>query len=544
MTDALNHLSAFNRIATALENLPEDDLTALVEAITAIANKTIPVADMGPVATAITNKVIPVTNVDALAVKLDTLNTTLANLSIGGSGGGSSTGGGLDCDCLADAIGKLADKIDQIVCVIVPIANSQHQIEKAITYIMRDGPQFGIDAPPGTFIFPVPGDSAPSLPYTPNPTPTPIDSTGGWTAPPIIEGVYYVDPPGGMQGSTDLAAYDDYKCNVANFIFDYLLAWMNWLDAKAETIDVGMMIGDAVIWVITAIRFLMALHGLLAAATATGGVSLIKVGAAVGAVVLSGARMIIITGILIALQLELYFASRTVSDWITVLNAAKGAIICALWKAKTPSAAREAVMTAITNHYTLYYSFLPDFIKEGTMGRLTRLILSDNLLANLFARQEGWPEENFGTASTPCVECLICRDMDEAILVNQRSVFGYPQPLDIRTGLVPWPITINLGLIDSDVICMAARCEWINGGSLVNITQNGADLGNWSWGGWTDTGEGNASELATMPFKETLFLPKGPATRFTGNIVMKVYNEGATWKTKYEVESVGWRLPE
>jgi len=531
MPDALNHLSAFNRIAYALEHMPPDDQEALIAAIEAIANKTIPVADLSGVVTAINNKTIPATDLTGVV-------TAINNISISGGGGAGS--GSLDCSCLADVLAPLVEKLDQMICVIVPIANSQHQIEKIINYWMQDGPQYGLDAPPGSFIFPIPNDSAPSLPYTPTPTPTPTNpSTGAWTAPPIIDGVYYVAPPGGMLGGTDLATYEDYKCNVANFIFDYLMAWMDWLDKKGNEIGVGMLIQDATLWVISAIRWLMAAHGLMAATSATGGVSLVKVGATAGAVVMSGFAMLAFTGSMIALAAELYFANRTITDWITVLTSAKQDIICALWKAKTTSAAREGVMTAITNRYTLYYSSLPDFLKEGTMGRLTRYVLDDNLLANLFACQDGWNAADFGVATTPCTECMLCKDMDEAILVNKKSIYGYPNPGDIRTGLVPYPITVDLGMVDTDVICLAGRAEWINGGAIVKIAVNGGAEKDYSWGGFTP----DLGALENMPFKESMLYPQSPETRFTGHVVMKIYNEGATVVGYYEVQTVSWRLP-
>jgi hypothetical protein len=559
MTDALNHLAAFNRIAYALENLPPDDLMALIAAIDAIANKTIPVADLTGVATAIAN--IPETDLTGVVTAITNIPetdltgvvTAINNISISG-GGGTSTGVGLDCACLDDVIGKLTDKIDQMICVIAPIAAANIQLQKIIAYIGMDGPNMGIDAPPGTFIFPVPGDISPPLPYTPDPDPlinTTDPTTGEWTAPPIINGIAYDAPPGGMQGATDSAAYNQYKCDAAFAIIYWLKGYydnIGWIVPKITTI-LGMGVAgmlDVVYWLANLpsgqvikstlgasapITVLQQLVGYKAAETLTG--------------LVYAAGMTVIYSIAVIL-FDIFAFGAVVAGGITqmmnLLETYKAELACALIKAKTIDEARNNFLDVIDLHAD---TLLEKFIGRLGNGQIALInaLLTDNMLAILFACPVDLDPADIaglGTANGGCVDCILCADMDESLTVNQTSVQGYPQPGDIRTGLVPWPITVDLGTVDTDVICIAGRADWINGGAIVKIWINGADAGNYAWGGNTDTIE----NMADMPFLESLLHPISPATRFTGHVVLEIHNEGITVEGLYEISTVSWRLPE
>lgn len=424
MPDAINHLSAFNRIAAALENLPEDDLSAIVGAINAIANKTIPVADMTPVATAITNKVIPVTDITLLGTKLDTLNTTISNLSLGG--GGTNTGGGLDCDCLAEAIGKLAEKIDQMVCVIIPIANSQHQIEKSITYIMRDGPLYGIDAPPGTFIFPVPGDGAPSLPYTPwNPTTPPIG---------------FVEPPGGMNGAGDAETYAGYRCDIAWYIVDYLMAYHEAIIAILE------LAADAL-----QLLNLIELEGVSAEMSAArpsvdlvkkAGVSLAKTGVAV-----SLKTVLKVIGVLLEiLGDEMDAIVQMHKNHLALLQLRKKAMVCALMKAEDTGKAIEGLNAAAGKFW------VPTFdVGQGygfIWGNMNAAILGD-LPANLFACQAGYDFSaitGYGDIyGDGCLECNFTCDGANVIIDFDLGKQGWVNIAPPTQPLPPAPKIIDFG---------------------------------------------------------------------------------------------------
>ena len=456
MPDAINHLSAFNRIATALENLPEDDLTAIVSAINAIANKTIPVADMTGIGT-----------------KLDTLNTTLAGLSLGG--GSSGVGGSLDCSCLADVLAPLIEKIDQMICVNVAIANSQHQIEKSIAYWTQDGPQFGIDAPPGSFIFPVPTDSTPPQISTPWPgaADTPTNSSGSWTAPPVVNGTYYVAPPGGMNGSTDITIYRNYKCDVAAFIYNYIVSWFDTVLSGYDWVGLGYM-GVEGLSVITTILSQALAFG-APGGTVVGtllGIEFVKSGVTAGALLMSLPEFLLVSTLLATTGAVNYVAGGQFEDYRELVVAQKEKVICALYKANSPSAARDNVMIELNKYVTNMID-----IGQGSFiqGAFIRRILSDNLLAMLFACQENFDTstiDGLGAANGGCVYCILCEDMDVILNVGLESDADYQALADIGQagGLVPYPIaypiTFTTGVL---AICatMTSQNEVTGGGSNV-----------------------------------------------------------------------------
>lgn len=531
MPDAINHLSAFNRIAYALENLPEDDLSALVTALESIANKTIPVADMTGIVTAINNKAIPETDLTGVV-------TAINNISISGGGGASS--GSLDCDCLADVLAPLIDKIDQMICVVAPIAAAQIQIQKVIAYIGMDGPLLGIDAPPGSFIFPVPGDSAPPITTTPWPdSDTPVDSTGAWTAPPVIDGVYYIDPPGGMLGEADLPAYKNYKCDMATYIFRYTRAWFESINAVPQTLDVIGNTYGAIEAFLLAVNFVLSGPSApqLVYSAAAGGAKLVKPGATGGPTVISSAMLVLLALVIADLWALAFIIETVTTQYLAMYNARKHDLICALYKAKTVSEAKSKFMT-ILGENPVHASFWYD--------KIASYVLSDTFLSHLFACHPDFDPESIaglGLLEGGCVDCILCADMDEELSVNQKSIQGYPLPVgEVREGLVPFPVEVDMGQIDSEVICVASRNEWRNGNAGARISINGV----WSdifWDTHTDTGAGTASTLESMPFKEQLLYPAGPATRFTGHVILQFLNVGVTENGRYEISTVSWRLP-
>jgi hypothetical protein len=535
MPDVFNHLAAFNRIATALENLPEDDVSALVTALESIANKTIPVADLTGVVTAINNKTIPSTDLTSVV-------TAINNISL--PSGGGSTGGSLDCNCLADVIKPLIDKIDELVCVNVAIANDQHHIKNVLTYIGLDGPQFGIDAPPGSFIFPVPGDTAPSLPYTPDTT-TQIDpETGAWTTPPIVDGVAYTYPPGGMRGAEDAVAYNNYKCDMATYIFRYTRAWFESIAAVPMVAGTVDFIYGAIEALVIAINYVLSTPASprLVYSAAAGGVRLVKAGATVataGPLILSTPILILLALVLVSMGALMAIIHTLTQQYLAMYNSRKSALICALYKAKTVEEARQKFM-AILGENPVQISFWYD--------QIASYVLSDTLLSHLFACHPDFDLSSFtglGALEGGCVDCILCEDMDESITVNKKSVYGYPvEPpaIEIRTGLVPHPIVVDLGTIDTDGICVVGRTEWRNGNAGARISINNGAWQDIFWTAYTETNPGGFSPLETMPFKEHLL--ELPNDRVTGNVRIEFNNQGVTNSGEYEVQSVGWRLLE
>jgi hypothetical protein len=226
-------------------------------------------------------------------------------------------------------------------------------------------------------------------------------------------------------------------------------------------------------------------------------------------------------------------------EYLAMYNSHKSALICALYKSKTPSEARAKFM-AVLGQSPVQISFWYD--------QIASYVLSDTFLAHLFACHPDFDPASIagmGLLEGGCVDCILCEDMDESITVNQKSVYGYPvEPpaIEIRTGLVPHPIVVDLGTIDTDGICVVGRTEWRNGNAGARISINNGAWQDIFWTAHTDINPGGFSALEAMPFKEHLLeLPNG---RVTGNVRIEFNNQGVTNSGKYEVQSVGWRLLE
>lgn len=440
MPDATNHLEAFNLIAKAIE-----DKVAQINVAPTTVN-----IDLSGVIEAIKG------------IKLE------CNCSSGGSTGGGTT--------TTPDITKLVEVVNQLVCVVVPIANSQHQIEKELAYWTIDGPQYGLDAPPGTFIFPDPRDTAPPGTYTPDP-PTPTDpETGAWVYPPIVNGRYFVTPPGGMGGVTNAQAYDNYKCDAAAFIWRLSRTWFDSMERALNGID---KLDDALAILLVAINvaneYLIALDSSLRLAAIASntmidaaeftGVNIIK-GAAKTTVIkiCSKPKALAIITILTSVPILISLIHDYTQQYLAVFDHNKSDLLCALWKAKTVGEARANFMEVMNR---------PENATQMSFwyGQILSMWLSDELLTHLFACSPNFDPGDIlgmGAAEGGCAACVLCKDMDITLAVNLTSEANYYNLPD-KTGLVPYPISYEITLHQVLAVCVTLT-------SLNQVTGGGSNV--------------------------------------------------------------------
>lgn len=470
MPDALNHLASYNRIALALENMKQSDMAALVTAIENLVNKPASTITVSPANPTIT--VSPAAPAITVSPANPTITVAPANPTItvnAGDTSGTGGAGSLDCSCLANAFAPLIQKIDDLICVNAAATAAAIQQAKILAYMMKDGPGMGIDAPPGSFVFPDPGDSSPPQITTPWPDDgsTIPGDTGGWTSPPIVGGCRFNEPPGGMQGLGDPKTYSDYKCDVAAFLYQYVVDWYNavinfisapigsFLDiSTATTLLMGTIQSIGGLSALFTFSFSEVVGGIIIVGAGSVGVVIEAPALAVGI-----AAMTAFAAACVVLRLGGIAAATPLIAYRDRLVANKHAIICGLYKSKTVGAARENLNSAIAG-------IPPEPL--GYNGEITNYFLSDMLLAQLFACQEGLNPDDFkglGAQNGGCVSCVICTDMDNTVGVGLKSIYGYPAPTnETRTGLVPYPIKYSVTLNNVEAICITLFSENKNNG--------------------------------------------------------------------------------
>lgn len=524
MPDAINHLEAYNRIAKAIEDKIAQINVAPVQPIINI--------DMSGVVEAIKG------------IKLE------CNCSGGGSSGGGSSGGDMT---------KLIEKIDQLICVIVPIANSQHQLEKELGYWMEDGPGLGIDAPPGSFIFPKPNDYSPPIISTPNPNPTPTNpSTGEWTTPPTIGNIEYVEPPGGMAGSTDMQAYTNYKCNAAYTII--LAIKSNYDIIRYMAGYEGTLVSLGVGGIFEALKFLNGvqtgpmIQGVLGPyrntllydifATFMPEYQAASWQATIGRVVTGSASlgaMLVATIILEIFTLGLEIATA-MTQMMDLLEAHKAELACALYKARTIGEAKENFITVIDKYADTLFEKLIGRYGNGQLMILNYL-LTDELLAMLFACPvEVDPTTLPNLSAGGCTSCILCKDMDVTINVGLSSDANYPDLLD-KTGLVPYPLTYEISLHKALAVCVqfSTDNQTTGGGSNVPTASCAIYKDNvLIKSGAVRVGVGISQEIL-LPCPVAGYFDQTPIP-FDGNYVIKMTCAGTVGnKPKFTMETVSYR---
>jgi hypothetical protein len=496
MPDAINHLASYNRIALALENMHPTDMTALAEAITALANKPTAPITVAPANPTIT--VSPANPTITVSPANPTITVAPANPTITVNAG-SGTGGSSDCGSdMCDLIAK----IDQLICVNAAMTAAMIQQSKADIYWSTDGPNLGIDAPHGSFVFPKPNDSAPPLPYTPWPDNNSTDNSGAWTAPPIVDGTYYVAPPGGMQGSSSLNIYDGYKCDIAAFIYNYIVSWFDFVIEKTDLFQFLNMQVSGLVLALDAISLYLSGHipGVALISSSVGvienavaGVSFAKAGAKVGGTVLTVGESITIGAFLLGTSFIAWCVNLGASNYRGNIVAQKEKIMCALKKAKNSNEARENVMVVLNENVT----HIVDFGQGSLMqGLFVRQILSDNLLAMLFACQADLDIstiEGLGAANGGCTGCTLCSNMDVTLPINQTSTANWVNlaPAD-RVGMVQYPITYPITLHGVLKLCAVVTAVTGAGANFtLKLFKNGSLVGS----GWIHAGEGEEQEI-------------------------------------------------
>jgi hypothetical protein len=520
MPDAINHLASYNRIAKAIE----DKVTAIT---VAPANPAITVAPANPAITvAPANPAITVAPANPdLTPFVEAMKAIQINVTVQGGGSGSSSG--LDCSCLDDAITKLTDKIDQMICAIAPGMAAMVQIQKGIIAIAKDGPQYGIDAPPGSFIFPDPKDSFPPLPYTPDPSTSTIEPiTGALTEPPTG----FILPPGGMQGATNQTAYNAYKCSMAYAIIGSvkdsydLFGWVSTDSLVLSALSIPVLT--------KLVRWIGNLKsGITYAGTWFNGIQMPSyqstvLGELIGPkwaftinqlfyldeVFLNFVLVIILE--LLTLGLEAYTICNQI---IQFMDTHKDELACALYKARSIGEARDNFLTTFSK-----YAHTPF---QGVLGQagnghtyIISNLLTDKLLTCLFAcPADGDPA--LLPALGNCVNCIICQDTDHSIalapLTNNPSI----------PGQAPSPATLpyNFGHIDADIICVEFSTSWVNGGGQLKIYIDGISKAGF--------GLGAEFKRGTHSFTGS----------FHGNLTITLGTAGTYGASIATIYSVSWR---
>lgn len=483
------------------------------------------------IAQAIEDKIAEITVASAIpdvVINTDAIVEAINNLQIGGGTGGS---GSMDCNCLAVALKPIVQAIvdlrKDMICVIAPIAGQITQIQKEIGYWTEDGPHLGLDAPPGSFIFPKPDDYSPPIISTPNPTPT-DPTTGGWTIPPLIGGIQYVEPPGGMQGTTNPTVYNDYKCDVATFIYEYVLSWYDTILQKIDSVQNFLVVVDVLKFLVDVLKGNMVtkLPTAKVVYDVVSGITLKKAAEQTGMTLLTATEALTLGAFIVSGAVINWMLGISFSEYKNNLVATKQNFICALRKARTIGEAREGVMEALNENVWHIIDFGQG---SGAQGLFIRTLLSDNLLANLFACDANLdPATIAGIGAGNCVDCLLCTDTEEEIAVNQSSQANYAGLID-KGDLVPYPITYNVGNITTDLICCVAETGWANGSGSIEVWVDGVKKCTGGWG-------------AELKKQAVRLLPVSPDTLFSGDITLKMYHNGATIHgARLTLYSVGWR---
>lgn len=496
---SINHLEAYDRIAKAIEdkvaqiNVAPVDVGAIVEAIN--------------------------------------------NLDLSGGGGTGGNGGSIDCNCIAVALKPIVQAIvdlrKDMICVIAPIAGQITQIQKEIGYWTEDGPHLGLDAPPGSFIFPKPDDYSPPIISTPNPTPT-DPTTGGWTIPPLIGGIQYVEPPGGMQGTTNPTTYNDYKCDVATFIYEYVLSWYDTILQKIDSVQNFLVVVDVLKFLVDVLKGNMVtkLPTAKVVYDVVLGITLKKAAEQTGMTLLTATEALTLGAFIVSGAVINWMLGISFSEYKNNLIATKQNFICALRNARTVGEAREGVMEALNENVWHIIDFGQG---SGAQGLFIRTLLSDNLLANLFACDANLdPATITGMGGGNCVGCLQCEDTEEEITVNLASA-------DFPTH--GYYVDYEFGTHSVDVICCNVQSTFCNQPPRVNIYLNDLQVASGTFG--TDNKPVNVSLSPPL----TGVIPvgwdpnAGTYTKWEGAIRIRVIAKGTAnaGNGSVRLNKVAWR---
>jgi hypothetical protein len=541
MPDAINHLASYNRIALALENMHPTDMTALAEAITALANKPAAPITVAPANPTIT--VAPANPTITVAPANPTITVSPANptITVNAGGTGSSSDCGQDiCDLIA--------KIDQLICVNAAMTAAIIQQSKADIYWSTDGPNLGIDAPPGSFIFPTPGDSSPPSTTTPWPDSgnytNPI--TGEFISPPIVNGIQFFAPPGGMQGSENKSVYDTYKCKMAYIIIGtvrYSYDWFGWL-ASWSSIFAAFSLP-------VMIKFLNWVASIKSGITYAGawfdGVQMPSYTSTVldewlgDRVAIAINRLIWLDTVFInaiavividLLALAAIFYTAT-TQMVALLDAKKDEFACALYKAKSVGEARDNFLNLIDKYSNTLLEQVLGADGNGHIKIISHL-LTDALLTTLFACPEGIDSPETLPSSGSCLSCILCADMDVTLPINQTSTANWVNlSTQDRVGLVQYPISYPITLHGVLKLCAVVTAVTGAGANFtLKLFKNGSLVGS----GWIHAGEGEEQEIG-INCGQVSYWDKTPVP-FEGNYTVTLECAGSasnrptfTWHT-------------